>query len=507
MTNPGSKYLFLTEGGILDDGQEELLAELRTSLGRPGSKLLLHLHGGLIDVDAGRAIAERLGGSGASSWDLADDWTQVYVAWRTGVFETIRTNWTDLVHDDRLYQTILRKLIGFAARKLGLPSFEGRSLAAEFSLDEATIQRRITGLEDLREPFSDVDAYVGASAEAGTRATLDTIQSPGALALEFQDELGQDTRFAAAVADLDGVVNEGAPGRTALPPADRARGAASFDRLAPGLRQELTPPPGPAGGRGIVSVGIFALKHSAQIALRCFRRFRDRRDHGLHATIVEELCRELYGDLVGAKVWGMMVRDAADHFEETGFGPHLLATIRDHPPGTIVVTAHSAGSIWASRMLLAMKAAGIDAPVNLFLLAPAVRSDLFAEVIDSCGTQIGRCRMVTMDDEHERRDAVLGHDKGYIYPSSLLYLVAGLFEKKDAKAYADAPLLGMQRFANVDWLDPAERGDADKIAAFFQQPGKDIVHSPSPDISSAIRHGDFDDDPETLASVRTLFAG
>lgn len=505
MTDPRSRYLFLTRSGVLDDGQDSLLVELRTSLGRPGSKLLLHLHGGLIDEGAGRAIAERLGGNGQSSWRLDDDWTQVYVAWRTGIFETIQANWTELVHDDRLYQAILRKLIGFVTRKLGLPSFAGRSAAAYFNLDEMTIQRRITGQEDRRDPFRDVDAYVGASAEAGTRATLDQAQSPGALALEFQSELARDSSFAAAVADLDGVVNEGAPGRAVLPAADRDRGAAILARLSPERQKELVPQVSPAAGRGIISAGIFVIEHAGKIALRCFKRFRDRRDHGLHATIVEELCRELYGDLVGAKVWGMMVRDASDHFEPGRFGTQLLETIRDNPPETIVVTAHSAGSIWASRMLLAMKAAGIDAPINLFLLAPAVRCDLFAQVIDSCGEQIDRCRMITMDDEHERNDAVLGHDKGYIYPSSLLYLVSGIFEEQGAKPYADSPLLGMQRFAGVDWLTPAERVATDKIAAFFQKPDKGIVHSPS-DVASAIRHGDFDDDPQTLETVRALFA-
>ena len=46
-----------------------------------------------------------------------------------------------------------------------------------------------------------------------------------------------------------------------------------------------------------------------------------------------------------------------------------------------------------------------------------------------------------MDDKLEREDAVLGHDKGYIYPSSLLYMVSGMFEELDFAVFADAPWL------------------------------------------------------------------
>lgn len=500
-------YEFLTRNGIADPDQEAKLALLTAEMAKPGAKILLHLHGGLVDEASGTAAATRLSGAGPNSWNLDAEWTQVYVVWRTGAFETIKTNWLDLVHNDRLYQTVLKKLIGFVARKLGVPDPAGRGAGTSFGLDEDEIWRRITGAGDTRAPFADVDAHLLSTPTAGTRATIMSPQSNGALALEFQDEIAQDRDFQDAVADIDGVVNDGAPGRAALVPADKARGAALFDRLDGRIKAELAPPAAnvAAGQRGIVSVGVFLLKHAGAIALRCFRRFRSNRDHGLHATIVEELCRELYGDLVGATIWGMMVKDAADHFGVGGFGAALIKALPASPPADFVVTAHSAGSIWASHMLQAMQSAGQNTPLRLFLLAPAVRQDLFASTLESAGSLVTRCRMFTMDETHERADAVLGHDKGYIYPSSLLYLVSGLFEERNADAYADAPLLGMQRFLAAPWLNEDETKAAAAISAFFQQSDKSVVYSPSEGVTMAESHGSFDDEPFTLKSVHGLF--
>jgi hypothetical protein len=113
--------------------------------------------------------------------------------------------------------------------------------------------------------------------------------------------------------------------------------------------------------------------------------------------------------------------------------------------------------------------------------------------------------MFTMNDEFERKDAVLGHDRGYIYPSSLLYLVSGLFEESAGAAFPDAPILGMQRFMGATWLDEVEENAAgQRIAAFFQKPDHAISYSPSPDVTTADTHGGFASEPLTLASVRKL---
>ncbi|ATL98525.1 hypothetical protein CK910_08555 [Aeromonas sp. CA23] len=340
---------------------------------------------------------------------------------------------------------------------------------------------------------------------AGERATIFGGQSDGDFAIEFKDELRADADFQNVTSDIDEAVNVPSGARVASAGANQPAGERMLDRLNESIKRELEPPPIVAGHhRGIVSISALLLKHARNIALSCFKRFRSGRDHGLHATVVEEICREFYGDLIGAKVWGMMVKDAADHFGAGRFGSTLVSMLKAGAPDNFVVTAHSAGSIWASHLLQHMKAEQLPGGVKLFLLAPAVRKDVFAAMLDSSGDLISRCRMITMTDEFERRDAVLGHDKSYIYPSSLLYLVSGLFEEQANGPYIDAPLLGMQRFATLSGLTIAEAEIENRIAAFFEQADCDIISSPT-EVSMANSHGAFDDEPLTLATARSLF--
>lgn len=507
MTTASSKFTFLTRNGVADSGQEQAVEDFKESLARPGAKLLVHLHGGLVDEAHGVATATRLAGPPPAGWGLSEDWTQAYVVWRTGAWETLRTNWTDLAENDRLYQVVLRKLMEFVAGKLGVPGAAGRSAAAAAQLTPAEIRKRLSGRGDRRDPFAEVDIQIERDTPEG-RGPVMAPEEDGELAIEFQDVLSRDPEFNDVVADIDAVVNEGAPGRAAVMGEISERGRASYERLDLRVRDPIEAlKPGLALGRvSPVGVAAFLLKHAGKIAFRCFKRFRTKRDHGFHATLVEEVARELYGDLIGATIWAMIVKDAADHFAEGGFGRTLLQAISDDNPVHIVVTAHSAGSILASRMLLAIEASGRPIKVNLILLAPAVRTDLFAAMLDDAEDHILRCRMFTMRDELERKDAVLGHDKGYIYPSSLLYLVCGLFEEQGGNPFADAPLLGMQRFVGAPWLgDPTQIAAVQRVADFFSQPDHAIVYAQIPGVTMADTHSGFATEPYTLKSVRALF--
>jgi hypothetical protein len=497
-------YTILTRDGVADEGQEKLIADLTAELKKPKAKLLLHLHGGLNNEASAIATAKRLSGTGPDSWELDSDWTQIYVVWRTGALETIQTNWTELVHNDRFYQTILRKLLGFVARKLDASMPTGRG-GGTIAISEAEIQRRLTGRAGPR-PFDLLDSELPSNQPAGERAAIFGVQSDGAFAIEFQDELEADEDFQNVVSDIDEAVNVPSGARVASVGANQPAGKRMLDRLDESVKRELEAPPAVEGHpRGTVSVATFLLKHAGQVALRCFKRFRNGRDHGFHATVVEEICREFYGDLIGAKVWGMMVKDAGDHFGTGRFGSTLINMLKAGATDNFVVTAHSAGSIWASHLLQHMKAENLSVGVKLFLLAPAVRKDAFAAMLGSAGDLISCCRMITMTDELERRDAVLGHDKSYIYPSSLLYLVSGLFEEQTDKPYTDAPLLGMQRFATLPGLTDDEAEIEGRIAEFFTLPECRIISSPTSNVSMADSHGAFDDEPWTLATARSLF--
>lgn len=502
--------IFLTNGGALDAGQDAQIAQLAAALNGGKGKILLHLHGGLVDEKAGRETAERLAKAAAEGgFGLDEGWTQIYVVWRTGVFEVLRKNWLSLVENDELYNVLVRKLIEFAIRKLIPADATGRSGGVVSNISADEIRDRIRGRGDLRRPFADLetdlDPEVGARGAGPAAAT----QDDGSLALEFQSTLTTDREFNGAIADIESELNQSVTGRAQVRPGSQEAGAAAYARLNESVRVPIDAmrPDGTPGRAGPVSAAVFLIQHAGKIAFRCFKRFRASRDHGLHATVVEEVVRELYGDYLGAKVWGLMKKHAAAHFEGSGFGKALIDQLISSPPTRFVVSGHSAGSIWAAEMLKAMGSSGKQLPLELILLAPAVRYDLFAEALAAGGENVRSCRMFTMSDELERKDPVLGSTYGYIYPSSLLYLVAGAFEQRDGKAFVDAPLLGMRRFLGANWLeDPDQVRAAETIQAFFQKPHHDIVYSPSESGTMANSHGGFDDDKVTLASIARMCA-
>ncbi|WP_143748839.1 hypothetical protein [Mesorhizobium sophorae] len=502
-----------TRDGRLDAEDTAHLAILEAALQQPEPKLLLHLHGGLVNEANGMATASRLGGATPDGFGLGQEWQQVFVVWRTGALETVATNWIDLFENDRLYKALLRKLIEFAARKIILPVEAGRGAGASVRLTRAEIDARLAR-RPKGDPFADIGDLFPPDAAGQGRASLSPTQSEYDLAQEFQAELEQDNQFADAVVQLTSAIVPvaGRGGLVGTPDDERAAGE-MLARLSAEIRGELGERVNGPGGRGVVSVTIAVLRHAASIILRIVRRMRAQRDHGFYATIVEELARELYGDLVGAAVWGMMKKDAADHFKDGHLGRQLLDVI---PAGCrLVVTAHSAGSIWAAEMIKVIAALRLELRLDLVLLGPAARMDLFAEAIRNGGDAVARRRIYALSDSLERADAVLGHDKGYIYPSSLLYLVSGLFEEVGATPFPDAPLVGMQRFlsGNTPWLIEKDQVSAAKTVMDFFSPAADAIVYSKTEADAAVgmrtqadMHGGFDDEHETLASIASFFS-
>jgi hypothetical protein len=507
-----------TRNGVLDDADKPAFNALKAAMGGDTVRLLLHLHGGLVDEAAGRGIAQRLSGGTTAGFNIPPGWEQVYVVWRTGALETLQTNWTELFEKDRLYKVLLKRLLEFAAGKVKLPGPGGRSAGATVGLTRDVIAQRLKN-PGAGDPFADINEQVLQKGQDGRAAVL-VEQSEASLDGEFREFLGEDPEFIAAIEPLDLTLNQKAEGRggRAPPgptPAQATAAAAMLKRLNPEVREpvQALAPTGEAGRSGAIGVATFLIKHAARISMRIIRRLRSGRDHGFYATVVEELVRELYGDFIGASVWGFMKQDAADHFGAGGLGRDLLAAIPDHC--RVLVTAHSAGAIWATQLIKAVKAEGRGIKLDLVLLAPAVRMDLFAEAVTEGGDAVGRCRIFTMSDPFERQDVLLGEGKGYLYPSSLLYLVSGLFEEVGGAALPDAPILGLERFlaGPKPWLKEEDQIRAvETVVRFFQLPGHDIVYSKTADgagdglQTEAISHGAFDAEPKTLASVSTFFA-
>lgn len=498
-----------TRDGVLDAADEAAFDDLRARLADGPRKVLIHLHGGLVPQKGGEAIARTLSGDGDGSYRAGADYVQIYVIWRTGAFETIRANWQDLFHNDRLYRSLLKRLIGYVGSKVDLVDGGGRSVGLAAALSNAEIERRLRSGGDA--PFADLDL---ASGEPDGRAVVGGETSDEVVRTEFAITLQQSEEFSAAVEDLAAAIDWSIEGRAvAAAHGDPARGRESLDRLQADVRAELERAPGSGNGRGLFASAALLkvlVRHGVNIAVRVVRRLRSGRGHGIHATIVEELLRELYGDIVGSTVWGMMKKDAYDHFEDGRLGTRLVEALSTQAH-SLVVVGHSAGAIWASALMArAARQSGFP-KMALALLAPAVRMTEFAAALAVGKDLLRAFRVFAMSDPLERADALLGQGTGAIYPSSLLYLVSGLFEETDGAAAPDAPLLGLQRFLDRDpgWLaDKVEEEAVRAVRAHAGEIADSTVYaiaSGGPGLSSgATAHGAFDNDPATLASVHSL---
>jgi pimeloyl-ACP methyl ester carboxylesterase len=503
-----------TADGALDSNDSDALGDLQKRLSCGKKKVLLYLHGGLVDQGSGQNIAAKLSGKGPSALGVPDDWEQIYIVWRTGLKETLKNNWQDLLENDRLYKALVKRLVSYFSEKLEGAS-AGRGGEEAPKLTDVAIEDEIRTGSDA--PFAQIDDRHAARARAaGTLPVDDVDEQDMKKELDYALELDNDIVLAsqeieAYIAEASSDVTRGSY------EADAIKGERQFKRLDKVIRETLIEED-PATGRSRAFGGLGVLGavvgHGYKIAVRVLGRFKGRRDHGLYATIVEEVARQLYGDLIGSAIWGMMTKDAADHFASGKFGRELVAALAANKDADLLVVGHSAGSIWATEFLNARKRMGDDSPLSLVLLAPAVRIKKFASMLDACGSSIVRFRMFAMKDELERTDVLLGKGYGFLYPSSLLYLVSGLFENEGSEPYSDAPILGMARFvsADPDWLSEQDEAAAlRKVRDFLGAEPDRVVYSETANGdrfgSRSRSHGGFDDDVDTLASIASHWLG
>ncbi|HWK51580.1 MAG TPA: hypothetical protein VNR40_16910, partial [Steroidobacter sp.] len=181
---------------------------------------------------------------------------------------------------------------------------------------------------------------------------------------------------------------------------------------------------------------------------------------------------------------------------------HLKRLVDKLPPRQapkIHLVGHSAGSIFHAPLITALNEAGIDIE-SVTLWAPACTVELFKQHYLPAikKKRIKRFALFALSDKSEQDDHCAN-----IYHKSLLYLVSHAFEDQPRIPLfrEGVPVLGMEKYL---------RKDAE-LTALFKGDHASLVISPnskplnSIDASTALHHGDFDDDTATVkATLRRI---
>lgn len=479
-----------TERGHLDDGvtRDQVFADVRAACrsapdGSP-AHLVVHVHGGLVDKAAGESIAHRLDGEYRAAGAVP-----YFLIWQSGLLETVRQSGADIV-GERLF-TVLRDRIGGVVRRKFAQSAGDRASGV-------------------------LPPLIAAPADA------DPVPPPGLTDLSpdeqrtLEAELQRDALLQLAIDEVAlGLLPPDAVERARTTrDASRSRASAAT-RMDPDAIERYIDRPAP-GARGVGALKL--IKGLIVVAARVIARYVRGRDHGFHATVVEEILREFYVGPIGGWVWARLQQHTADAFTgdpTTASGLVLLDAIAaavdaGAPVPRVTLVGHSTGAIWIAHCLAAAAERQLPPALgfDVVFLAPAISCELMATAVlaGSASARLRHYRSFAMRDDLERTDAVVP-PLAALYPSSLLYLVSGVFEPE-----ADTPLVGMARYHDAAHY-PVDRFPAAHAVRRIVHPVAPVtVWSDTPDDAPAGRrshattHSSFDEDEATLASLRHLLA-
>lgn len=441
--------------GRLTSLPQDLSQAFAASAGRP---LVMHFHGGLVSGEAARTAAKQ----GAPFYAQAGAHA-IYPIWHTGAFEVLATDWKRIA-GETLFRMLVDRVAGWAHAQIQNVFGGGRSGVVSRDLpavDEAVMRASGEGEGDFPAHFiGEVDLTGLAGQEL----------EPNDFELRaIESGLRQDGEFAAAWdAVLRGAgkpVEEGARDLAGVPEQPPAATVAD-EAVLDALRED-------ADTRGL---GLGAAKLTAGIIVKVLGRFARGTDHGLHATVTEEVLRAVYAAKAGAAVWESIkgYTSAAFDSDSMSAGSLMVEELGKLPEGQrVILVGHSAGAIFICELLERLAPTGRQ--VEVILLAPAARCQLFEEalainpnVLASSGGHPA-FRMFSMSDAYETKDFLVRGVPGlgdltWFYPRSLLYLVSGLFED-----VPDADVLGLQRsHSAATWY--SDRPQVKAVRDWFGQP-------------------------------------
>jgi hypothetical protein len=428
-------------------------------------KLVIYFHGGLVSEKNGMTAAELMKNYFA---DANSKRHVVSFVWETGPIETVVQNLKDLkeLTGKDLFEEATKFVIKLVAKKLGIADARG---GGEYLSDNTIFDEK-----HKVAPFENLDKSIGARGGA----TLD-IDDEDEINSEFYKKLeGESKRL---------ISEEGSETIKNLPQEN--------DEIA-------------RGGFLIIA------KIVAQIAFAVLKRYFKKNHHDFYPTVMEEAFRKIYLDKVGHWGWKQMKDKSAEMFgsnsglsgDNQRAGTYFLNLLNTHIQKRIAagktieieLIGHSAGSI-AICNLLAATAKDFNSIKynNVFFLAPACRTDLFLEKGKSAMDNglFKKFKMFTMEESNEKKD----HCIPYIYTHSLLYLVSGLFEDE-----VDAKIMGLHEQFRIEGRY-ANFSELTKLNSFINSNklvlSVDITNFDESMRSNSLKHGDFDNDIDTLRSI------
>lgn len=457
------------------------------------SGLVLNFHGGLVSQSQALLSAAVL----SPVYGEAGGAYPIFFVWESGLAEAPWNNLREVVGED-LFKQFVKKVGEWLLRKVGRGSgFKG----GDTPVNIAELSMQLDAWFAGGLPIAAL-ARLPVSAEPTTRGSI-AVPNEDELTEEIADLLDEDVAFTRAVAAVE----------LGLQPAKvkvRGSGPVVVSEQSQISKEAASRLFGHAPSEGKSRGGVVWFQVARAVAgatIRCIRRFKSGRDHGGHATIVEEVLRELYIDKLGRVLWwDRMKGDTADAFkpgEEYGGTAFLVELERQleggASPPRITLVGHSTGAIFICHFLRAAARIAPRLQFDVVFQAPAVTHDLFAVTLAEQASRIRNFRLFGMSDPRESADVLVP----LLYPSSLLYFVSGMLESE-----ADQPLLGMARFTDAQIYPVDQFPNVDACRKYLAQENRQIwapsTAGPGRN-SNGSRHGHFDDvDADGLASIRHI---
>ncbi len=514
---PNPDHYLVSANGRLGESPQSKVTEVARILAlaieqAPENGLVIHFHGGLVSRDY---ALEHI------TAPLTDRYAQakaypLFVVWESGIKEAILNNKKDVLQDPA-FRELVKKVSEWVLKKVSITggvSFKGAGGQAIADEDQfrQEYDRWFAGARNV-PPAEDSD--VAGDAGAKTRAAAGE-PDIDLLSNEIELQLDNDPQFKEVMQETFNAANP--PSVDVSTKGVGTKKRADVLLLSSDVLDEMFPPEeGASEADGKVKTrGLFTWAkvayYVAKLVIEVVKRFRSDRDHGVYCTVIEEVLRSAYGDLIGATVWNAMKKDTLDSFAA---GPDTcgllvvqkLKALED--TGThfkkITLVGHSTGAIYICNFLDAAKAAGLTTPICVLFLAPAVTCERFAAALDAHeSTYLKDFRMFAMRDAREIEDQMLKP----FYTRSLLYFVSGLLEGNVTggkwMGTLDMPLVGMERFFTVGAFSDDQK--VQRVLSFINAEPHRVVWSKAEGAAAGLNsdsrhHGDFDNDEPTLKSL------